>query len=33
MRALKNLDYKRLGPFTIVKKINVMAFQLKLPIP
>jgi hypothetical protein len=24
------LDYQRLGPFTIIKKINEMAFQLKL---
>ncbi len=27
----KKLDHQRLGPFLIVKQINVMAFQFKLP--
>lgn len=31
MRSLEKLDYEKLGPFTIVKKINVVAFQVKLP--
>jgi len=28
---LEKLDYQRFGPFTIVKHINTMAFQLKFP--
>jgi hypothetical protein len=28
---LKKLDYQKVGPFTIVKQINIVAFQLKLP--
>jgi hypothetical protein len=27
----KKLDYQKLGPFTIVKQINTMVFQFKLP--
>jgi hypothetical protein len=27
----KKLDYQKLGLFTIVKQINIVAFQLKLP--
>jgi hypothetical protein len=27
---LEKLDHQRFGPFTIVKQINTMAFQLKL---
>jgi len=27
---LEKLDYQRLGPFTIIKKSNEVAFQLKL---
>jgi hypothetical protein len=30
-KPLKKLDHQRLCPFLIVKQINVMAFQLKLP--
>jgi hypothetical protein len=29
-QPLEKLDYQRLGPFTIIKKINEVAFQLKL---
>jgi hypothetical protein len=28
---LEKLDYQKLGLFTIVKQINTIAFQLKLP--
>ena len=27
----KKLDYKRLGPFEIIKKIRDLAYKLKLP--
>jgi hypothetical protein len=30
-RPCRKLDYKRLGPFGIIKKINEVSFELKLP--
>jgi hypothetical protein len=30
-RPSKKLDWKRLGPFTVVKKIGLQAYQLRLP--
>jgi hypothetical protein len=30
-KTIKEVGHQRLGPFFIVKQINVMAFQLKLP--
>ena len=30
-RPSKKFDYKRLGPFTIVRKVDALAFELKLP--
>src|SRR5690606_34027559 len=30
-RPMKKLDYKRLGPFKIIRRISNNAFELKLP--
>jgi hypothetical protein len=30
-KTIKEVGHQRLGPFFIVKQINVVAFQLKLP--
>jgi len=32
-KTIKEVTHQRLGPFFIVKQINVMVFQLKLPSP
>jgi hypothetical protein len=30
-RPCSKLDYKRLGPFRVIERINLVAFHLKLP--
>jgi hypothetical protein len=30
-RPSKKLDYKRLGPFPIIRKVSELAYELKLP--
>jgi hypothetical protein len=30
-RPSKKLDYKRLGPFRIIRKVSELAYELKLP--